>query len=333
MGKAIMKKEEFDHIIRHLVEMKEKDDLFGYIVQNYDGTPKCYDKYYSEAVFKMFVDDMTKNYPDANIKYNEGARGELIPKTTTINGTKHTYPPKMASVASSSRFCYLALRNGIDITIGDEHISGSAEFEKKCEIKFKKPIESDNQYSTPPHLDAYIKDSNCYFEVKCHEIFDSHKVVLKQKYWDLVYDEGNLFGLKPLEKSDRNRDTFEIPLKEFGIEDKTSTMFDIKQLICHLLGIANQDGDNKKLVYLFFKPDADKAASKSRSVLEDDVLSAYNRHLKTIFDNLSDEIDAIFNSKPITTFCVNNNIKLMAIAENSIVMEPLSQNNTYHLLK
>lgn len=305
MGKKMSKKE-FDHIIKDLIG---NDKLFGYKAKS----EKPYPMYYSKDVFDQFVKDMKKNYPDAHKKYNEGAGGELKAKR---------YPPKMASVASSSRFCYLALRNGIDITIGDEHIIGNPEFEKICEIDFKEKNEAtENKHRTAPHLDAYIKDSQCYFEVKCHEIFDSHKVVLKDDYRDPIKKE---FGLDPVITPNTKSGTFEIPLEKFGIINKTSTRFDTKQLICHLLGIATDPErkyeSNKKLVYLFFRPDPDKLKMSS---------TINENETEKVFKELQEEIKCIFDSEPIKKFCSNKDheIKLMAIAEKSTVMEPLTNKN------
>lgn len=300
---SIMKKDEFDQIIKFLID---KDELFGYKVESEKSPKKPYPMYYSKDVFDEFVSDMSEEHKKA---YDNGAGGELKPGQ---------YPPKMASVASSSRFCYLALRNGIDITIDKEHIKGNPEFEYKC------PIFSDDTIHAP-HLDAFISDNNCYFEVKCHEIFDSHKIVMDKKYWDLVYGKGNKFGLEVKIKPNPMPETFEIPLSEFQLENQEFSMFDIKQLICHLLGIANQSGSNKKLVYLFFRPDPLK--KRGGSELYRKMTSLYDECLKEVTDKLCDEINIIFNSKPIKTFCQNNNITLMAIAEKSAVMEPLTNKN------
>ena len=299
---SIMKKDEFDQIIKFLID---KDELFGYKIESEKSPKKPYPMYYSKDVFDEFVSSMSEEHKKA---YDNGAGGELKPGQ---------YPPKMASVASSSRFCYLALRNGIDITIGNEHISGSPEFEKVCVI--------DKSFGSHPHLDAFIPDSQCYFEVKCHEIFDSHKVIMDKKYWDLIYGKDNEFGFEVKTKPDSMSETFEIPLTEFKLENQELSIFDIKQLICHLLGIANQEGTNKKLVYLFFRPDPLK--KRGGSELYKKMASLYDECLKEVTDKLCYEINIIFNSRPIKTFCKNNNITLMAIAEKSAVMEPLTNKN------
>lgn len=99
----------------------------------------------------------------------------------------------MASVASSSRFCFLALKDGANAFGG----TGEVVFEHECKINGISGI--------APQLDAYIPNENM------------------------------------------------IPLSVFGI-NKSSSMFNLKQFLCHLSGIESQAGDSKILAYLFFKP-------------------------------------------------------------------------------
>lgn len=220
-------------------------------------------------------------------------------------------PPKMASVASSSRFCYLALKDGTDALIDSRDItSDEVEFEKECRIF--------ENSSTAPQLDAYIADEKCdvYVEAKCHEIFDSHKVKMRIAY--LEYFEGNEIFSDVLSNKVVDGDYFYIPLKLFGINDE-STKFDTKQLICHLLGIAEQNkGKPAKLVYMFFKP-----------VVDDKDVAG---NIEKVFDKLKKEIKAIFDCKLINGFCKANNIELMAIAEESRVMGKLAKENKIDLI-
>jgi hypothetical protein len=147
-------------------------------------------------------------------------------------------PPKMASVASSSRFCYLALRDGYKQFNNSEDII----FEHSCRIK---------GINATANLDAYIPKANIYFEVKCHEIFSQHSIYLKKSYWNLLYGQENDFGFSYAKCPDI--DEFKIELCNFGIA-KTKIRFDIKQFLCHLWGIASQKDKDipAKLVYLFF---------------------------------------------------------------------------------
>lgn len=288
-----MNKAQFDNIILENLLAKPGEGPFGYQVP---GREKPYPNYYSDAAFREFLRVMQKpEYHRFYRCYGGGKGSELEPRRSG----RSTCPPKMASVASSSRFCYLALRDH------DKKLGG-IEFEKGCPIGGIQGI--------APQMDAYIPEKNVYIEVKCHEIFDSHRVVLKKAYWDKLYGEGNDFGF-PAAPAPQG-DTFEIPLSAFGI-DQPSSMFDIKQLICHLLGIASAENPPARLVYLFFKP-------KSRQ---------YHADIEALFRALEQEISAIFHSGPIRTFCGRHAITLDAVAEFSETMEPLSYENTINLLR
>ena len=226
---------------------------------------------------------------------------ELLEKV----GRYGTLPPKMASVASSSRFCYLALRDGGTGLSG----SGQVQFEHECRIK--------GITGTAPQLDAYIPNENIYVEAKCHEIFDLHKIKMSIKYWEYIFGNDNDFGLPALKKPDI--DTFEIPVSIFGV-DKENTMFDTKQFLCHLLGIASQKqhSEEAKLVYLFFKP-------KSR-------VEEIASEVDEIFSELKQEMTSIFNCAYIKKFITKHNIKLTAIAEYAEIMGPLIDQNALILI-
>ena len=102
-------KEKFDAIIKsNLIKSDVSADDFGYDINGQN-----YDLYYANSCFKTFVEDMEKNYLQHYTKYDKGKGSEL----ESHDGK----PPKMASVGSSSRFCYLALRDVVGV-----------EFEKSC---------------------------------------------------------------------------------------------------------------------------------------------------------------------------------------------------------
>lgn len=307
-------KEKFDGIIKaNLLLSGINNGAFCYLIPQNDGTVSEYPLYYSKTTFDVFIKEMQTLYPHHYSKYSGnpnatqnrgGVGGELIEKTGRYGLT----PPKMASVASSSRFCYLALRNGTDVLINNKYICGdNIEFEKECRIF--------TDISTAPQLDGFTAQDDCniYIEAKCHEIFDSHKVVLKNKYWDYFKKDDVLHS--SLNNAVTDDETFTLPLSLFGIEKK-STRFDVKQLICHLLGIKEQNKTTKsKLVYLFFEPISDN--DKERLFVND------------VFDELAVEIKLIFESDIIKNFCTANNIELIAIKEKSRIMEPLNRYNKH----
>ena len=305
-------KEKFDNIIkRNLISSGISENVFKYLIEQKDGEISEYPLYFNKTAFDIFVQEMNILYPQHHLKYNGnvsvtqnkgGAGGELIQKMGRYGLT----PPKMASVASSSRFCYIALRNGTDALIEGKYTSGAhIEFEKECKIFAEK--------GTAPQLDAFIADtdSNVYIEAKCHEIFDSHKVILKNKYWK--YFENDSILCEALKGIKKGEEEFTLPLSLFRI-NASSSRFDIKQLVCHLLGIKEQNqGQKAKLIYLFFEPIAENA--------EDAVF------VNKVFDELETEIKLIFESDIINDFCSANNIELSAIKEKSRIMEPLYRSN------
>lgn len=285
----MISKNKFDCFIKKNLVDVLGNDCFGYEIAG-----RFYDVYYNKEDYKKFIVEMQSDkYNKFYNQYNRGKGSELIEK-----GGR---PPKMASVASSSRFCYLALRNGCKQFCNSENII----FEHGCKIN--------GVDGTGAQLDAYVPEENIYFEVKCHEIFGNHKNILSKSYWKLLYGEENDFGFSYAECPETAK--FQFNMSDFGIE-KRKVRFDIKQLLCHLLGIASQKDKDvpAKLVYLFFKP---KMNLESEQIQIDEV-----------FEELKDEIRNIFSSKPIHNFTSKNNIKLSAIAEYSTVMEPLSKENT-----
>ncbi|MDE5769521.1 MAG: hypothetical protein K2H82_09070, partial [Oscillospiraceae bacterium] len=213
-----MNSKDFDRIILYNL-LKRYPNEFGYYSQLLN---KKYDTYYNNLIFSAFIDDMKSKNINHYHQYNSGKGSELKEK----NGT----PPKMACVGSSSRFCYIALN---DVDWENSMFKGVPEFEYSCPI--------DGIRGTPPQLDAFFKESNTYFEVKCHEIFEKHSVILTRAYWNLIYGEGNDFRfniIETLNNGKENSKLFQISLEEFGFhKEKEKSMFDIKQLLCHLLGI------------------------------------------------------------------------------------------------
>ena len=313
--KHLTPKERFDNIIKNnLTASGVSENEFEYSIKQADQAVTLYPLYFSKTAFNSFIQEMQTLYPQHYLKYNGnanatqnkgGAGGELIEK----RGRYGITPPKMASVASSSRFCYLALRNGTDALTPYKNINANEiEFEKECRIF---------NDGTAPQLDAFVADEECniYVEAKCHEIFGSHKVELKNKYLECFEKDDSL--RKALEFADKNNDNFVLPLSLFGI-DKPSSRFDIKQLICHLLGIKEQNkGKRAKLVYLFFEP----------SAFNDQDAALVNE----VFNELANETKLIFNSDIIRNYCNANNIDLTALKEKSRVMEPLNKSNTFNL--
>ena len=278
-----MTKTRFDNIIRENVEKEARERgeevQLGYIING-----KPYDDYYSKTAFDAFLYDMEHNYEPLYKRIKECSGSETLEKDNN--------PPKMASVASSSRFCYLALRDGFK-ELGINNVT----VEEKCSIK-------DMRGNVNANLDAYCQENNTYIEAKCHEIFDTHTDKMSGQYRKHLKSEFHI----DVDVEDESE--VALDFKDFGVE-KENPRFDIKQLLCHLLGIKNVKGkEPATLMYLFFKPIAEK---------EQD-----NDLIDEVFAELEAEMERIFNSKPIKTFAEENNIKLMAVIENEKVMKSLN---------
>ena len=287
----MLTKDNFDSLIRRNLAAVIGADSFGYRLA------KVYENYYSREQFAGFVEEMkSERYYEAYRAYAAGKGGELSEQSGRYGKT----PPKMASVASSSRFCYLALRDGAEGLGG----SGKVEFEHECRIG--------RIGGTAPQLDAFVPNERIYVEVKCHEIFDQHHVAMSGSYRDLLFGNGSAFEFPEIPEGRDGK--LEIGLRNFNIS-KAFTMFDIKQLLCHLMGIAAQKEPDEptRLVYLFFRPRVDS---------EDE-----QRELDALFHELRSEIAAIFGSPPIRSFTEKNNIQLSAVAEYAKIMEKLSRDN------
>jgi hypothetical protein len=286
----MMTKAEFDNCIRSTFCTYYDIDIFGYQIHDIN---KTHSNYLNNSSFDRFVSEMQNNYPDAYKKYIAGKGSELISQ----HRNNIYLPPKMASVASSSRFCYLALRNGAQALGGGCTI----DFEHECKIKGIK--------GTAPQIDAYSPDGNIFIEVKCHEIFDKHTVSLSSQYSEWLFRKDTGF-LSP--ETAEAADQCSIPLSAFGI-NKEHTMFDIKQFLCHLMGIASQSAEKAELVYLFFKPQTFDSRTQDQ--------------IDEVFKNLTQEIRTIFTSTPITRFCNTNHITLRAVAQQNYEMTTLTPKN------
>ena len=191
-----------------------------------------YENYIDNETWTAFVDEMRRQYPAAYEEYGEGSGDEL--------GIKKIgrYPPKMASYGSSSRMIYMLSRD----------IPGFC-FEKKLPTTV----------GGIANMDGYLYSggTHYYVEAKCREPYSPKSYVVDRKYEDLYrwldQDEKVAFTCD-ITTLDENK------MEVRFIADGTKlTRFDIKQMICHLLGIAtaklNQPSDEKtEFLYLLYNP-------------------------------------------------------------------------------
>ena len=167
----------------------------------------------------------------ARAEYEAGGGSELKEK----NGR----PPKMASYGSSSRMIYNL-----------SHENQSFVFEKQLPTTVGGKANLDGFLETP---DKYI-----FVEAKCHESYSTKKNSVSmnyQKLYDYINEHSKDF------KIDMSPSTCGKYMNAtYFIRNKKIERFDIKQMICHLLGIAtallNGTLEKKKLsfVYLHYDP-------------------------------------------------------------------------------
>lgn len=139
------------------------------------------------------------------------------------------------SVASSARFVVNAFRN-----LSQKEVL----FEQGLKIK---------GLVREAQLDAFLVNEHCFIEAKCHEIFDSHKTV------DLSRQYNELLGSIGIDSKNLKWD--KLTYSDFvKVRNVSTTHFDIKQFVCHLLALVNyqsqesNQGKTVKFYHLFFKP-------------------------------------------------------------------------------
>ena len=186
---------------------------------------RIFHTYYTNHEWNEYVDTMPKAIKD---QFDKGKGGEM--KEYTRNGK--TYPPKMASYGSSSRFM---------ISIG-QSINGF-EYEKQLQTGLG---------GYPANLDGYLKEKCIYVEAKCHEFYNYSRPSVREGHKKL-FD-----GIKPLLNGKLN---YIIQNEKLYLSwnDKDTGHFDLKQMLCHLSGIANavlNDEVVKKVnfIYLIYSP-------------------------------------------------------------------------------
>ena len=191
-----------------------------------------YNNYLDNASWQDFITEMKTLYYPIYENYKNGSGDELGIK----KGGK--YPPKMASYGSSSRMIYLLSRD-----IPDVH------FEEKL-------------YTTvggTANMDGFLNKNGTdyYIEAKCREPYYSHKFIIDRKYEQLYRYLDKLEGLD-LKCSIDIIDAKWMKV-HFSTSKRTIEHFDIKQMICHLLGIATDKIEAPtegkiQFLYLLYNP-------------------------------------------------------------------------------
>ena len=201
---------------------------YGYVVRESNIT---YENYMSNETWKSFLEEMPKLY---RRQFEDGDGGELKEK----RGRGGLYPPKMASYGSSSRFIFNISRD----------IPGFC-FEKQLPTRV----------GHKANLDGYLQkgDTDIFVEAKCREIYTKHEKNKISKVYSAVYA-----FIKEKEKGFSFVESeYDTTQSYFTFEYNGTIIkhFDIKQLICHFLGIAadyleNHKRKKIKFIYLIYNP-------------------------------------------------------------------------------
>ena len=256
-GKIDSKAKALDYAIRDC-ELKCNNLKYGYETKE----KRIYTNYLSNDSWNSFLEKMCSLHQG---QYKDADGGELQEK----KGRYGIYPPKMASFGSSSRFIYRLSKD----------IDGFC-FEKLLPT-YVGP--------RPANLDGYCasKGRDVFVEAKCREIYASHKNnKIRNVYLD-VYDY--IKKVHPDFCYDAKEKDDDYSSITFYYDKKCIEHFDIKQLICHFLGICanildNNANRNVSFVYLIFNPQFGtdfKSSSKVEKYYES-VNETYNETIAEI---------------------------------------------------
>lgn len=211
---------------------EDNTDDGGYCV---DG--KIYNTYMTKDEWDKFKTSMSSSSLE---EFGEGGGGELVEKSGR--------PPKMACYGSSSRMIYTLSRHKPDF-----------HYEKKLPTTI----------GGTANIDGFYENKNKYVfvEAKCHEPYSAKSTLVSENYKKLYcFINDHMSGNVEFEIKSSERERY--MNVEFLSCGEKLRHFDIKQMICHLLGIAT--GILKKefipkqidFVYLLYDPtDLDLASN------------------------------------------------------------------------
>ena len=260
------------------------------------GLSAKYDKLVLESIGDKYIEKESFYY---NLSY-ESVLKEILEEKNLLNKfSKEINPtnskrPKMLSVASSSRLGFLyGLENNV---VGFETTVSNS----RCR----------------PNFDNYDEENKIYLEYKCHEFTcrtKEHNQLLAETYKTLVPKHFPGIDFKPENLG-----------MTFGV-DMTEPFFDLKQFVCHILGLLSKASKTDKvtLQYVAFVPDED--------LLKDNVaLSKWMEKLKsqinTIFEKFKKKQvkDSKGNEGHLEEFITLSEVKYVEVAKiNDIVLERL----------
>lgn len=235
-----------------------------------------YYNYMSNESWVSFLNKMPENYKN---QFKNGGGDEIEEK----KGRWGVTPPKMASFGSSSRLIY-NLSKGIQGFIFEEQL--------------------DTRVGGIANLDGFLHKGNeyIYVEAKRREIYyGTHESEKIKSVYIPVYNKiqnicgSSVFRYEP--KEIKNKGKEDVKGITFYINETIVEYFDLKQLICHFLGITydlakhNVNNAKVKFLYLLYNPNEveDKIDEKYR------VMKRY-REVVSFIESKYDAFKAIFDA-------------------------------------
>lgn len=228
---------------------------------------RTFDSYLSNEAWTTFLSKMSHEH---RRQYGDGSGGELEDK----NGR----PPKMASFASSSRMIY-RLSNNIPGFIFEKQLS--------------------TVIGGIANLDGYLERTHdlIFIEAKCREPYSHTAIqIIKQNYRPLyVYLREKMPRVFScvMENVPDSRDM----RVAFFCKGDSIVYFDIKQMICHMLGVANEMLTTKSdkavlFLYLLYNPEELPLPLDSKKeiirIYADTCKAACNYRFEEIFGHIVD---------------------------------------------
>ena len=251
-------------------EVEKDTKKYGYKVKD-----NIYYNYMSNEYWESYKKDMPEEHRK---QFDNGSGGELKEK----KGRWGIYPPKMASFGSSSRMIYELSKD----------IPGFC-FEEQL----------DTRVGGIANLDGFLKkdDKYIYIEAKRREIYSSthESEEIKEVYLPVYKWVEDKCGKEYFSFTKAEAKEEGIKKVTFYLNNNPVQYFDLKQLICHFLGITYDlakhfiNNVDVKFLYLIFNPDEVKG--KIAGDYRDKIMNRYKDVVKFINDN-NDTIKNIFQA-------------------------------------
>lgn len=250
-------------------EVEKDTKKYGYKVKD-----NIYYNYMSNEYWESYKKDMPEGHRK---QFDNGSGGELKEK----KGRWGIYPPKMASFGSSSRMIYELSKD----------IPGFC-FEEQL----------DTRVGGIANLDGFLKKDNkyIYIEAKRREIYSSthESEEIKEVYLPVYKWVEDKCGKEYFfTKADAKEEG--IKKVTFYLNNNPVQYFDLKQLICHFLGITydiakyNIKDAKVKFVYLIYNPEEVEGIISKK--YKDNIVTRY-REVTEFVNKNTDIIKSIFNA-------------------------------------